>query len=105
MPSDIKDDLSPSDGLSNVWIDLDGIQYHGSKRSDVSFRVFRRSTDGSDQFIAALSFPVHGSNEFYETVSLAHDELIAFLRQALYVSNILRQSYRKSAEHMIQRVS
>lgn len=97
------DDLTPSDGLSNRWIEFDGLDCHSRGHTDVRFRIYDSERDGSKRFVTTLSFTVRGSNEFYEIVALGHDALIAFLRQALHLSNILRQSYRKSAEQMSQK--
>lgn len=96
--SDIDVDLNPSDGLSNIWIKFDSVRYHHRDQWDVSFRIFHATSEEAEQYMATITFPVRGTNEFYEAVSLAHDDLIDFLRQALYVSNMMRQSYRNSAE-------
>jgi hypothetical protein len=95
------DDLTPSDGLSNRWIEFDGLDCHEGY-TDVRFRIYDTDRrDGSKRHVATLSFPVQGSNEFYQIVALGHDALIAFLRQALHLSSILRASYRKEAEKMM----
>ena len=97
------EDLTPTDGLSNRWIEFEGIDRRGRGHFDVKFRIYDRE-DGEDHWVSSITFPVAGSNELYEAVALAHDDLIAFLRQALYAADIMRNDYRNVAErHRQQR--
>jgi hypothetical protein len=92
-------DLTPSDGLSNIWLEFAGFDHHqDSANADVRFR-FVHKKDGTSTTLSELSLPVRAERDgFYGMVACAHDDLIAVLRQALYVSDKLRTHYRNEAE-------
>ncbi|HXQ51880.1 MAG TPA: hypothetical protein VN802_12350 [Stellaceae bacterium] len=89
------DDLTPTDGLSNIWIELDGFDKHlNSGDADIRFR-FVHKHGGNEATLAVLALPIMASTDgFYGMVARAYDDLIAILRQGLFVSDKMRTHYR-----------
>jgi hypothetical protein len=98
MP-EIADDLTLTDGLSDVRLELDGLdKYLDSTNVDVRFRFVRRANNVTS-VIATLNFPVCAENDGLQgMIARAYDELIAVLRQGLYEANNMRTVYRNSSK-------
>ena len=95
---DARDDLTPADGLCDVFLEFDGMQTRSNSASgDISFRFVYRK-DGKEQVVATMSFPVNsGHDGFPGMMARAHDQLVAVLRQSLYVAGKRRSHYRQEA--------
>ena len=96
--TDPRDDLTPKDDLCDVFLEFDGLQTRlNSPHGDVTFRFVHR-TEGYEKVIATMSFPVHsGHDGFPGMMARAHDQLIAVLRQSLYLAGKRRNHYRHEA--------
>lgn len=104
MAHQISDDLSPSDGLSNIWLEEESVSMpleQGAAR-EVNFRFVLRSRDGYQQLGSlSLSVPM-GDSGMPELWVRAYDTLIAALRQGLYTSDMMRSHHRKELERWNQ---
>jgi len=92
------DDLSPSDGVSDVFLEFDSMRTRlGSPHGDVTFRFVQRR-GGQETVLATMSFPVQAGHEGHPGMMVrAYDQLIPALRQALYYSSRARAHYRNEA--------
>lgn len=91
------DDLSPSDGLSNVWIEFDGLDSHlDSGNADVRFR-FVLSEGGHHQVLTTISLSTPAQHDGVTgLIARAHDEMIQILRQGLWTLDTMRRRYRST---------
>ncbi len=96
---DVRDDITPKDGLCDVFLEFDGFKTHpNSANGDITFRFVQRRDGGQEKVIATMSFPVHsGHDGFPGMMTRAHDQLIAVLRQSLFVAGKRRSHYRHEA--------
>ena len=95
------DDLSPVDGVSDVFLEFEGMKTRlGSPHGDITFRFVQRR-GGQETVIATMSFPVQAAHDGHPGMMVrAYDQLIPLLRQALYHSSRARSHYRnESALH------
>jgi len=92
------DDLSPADGLCNIFLEFDGLDRHqGSSHANFRFRFVHKEQE-QEFTMAVLSLPVSAADDGMEGMMVrAHDQLIRVLRQSLYVSDKMRQHYRSEA--------
>ena len=97
--TDPRDDLSPSDGISDIFLEFDGMTTRlGSPDGDFTFRFVQRR-GGQETVIATMSFPVRASHDGHPGMMVrAYDQLIAGLRQSLYHSSRARAHYRNEAQ-------
>lgn len=99
MPANDEDlgDLTPGDGLSDHFIEVDGLDNLGQGHVAVRFRVFTWR-DGVQTKVAWLSFPVAPQGDRIEgQIARAYDELILALRQCLLQAARARRQYRTSS--------
>jgi hypothetical protein len=96
--TDPRDDLSPSDGVSDVFLEFDGMTTRlGSPHGDFTFRFVQRR-GGQESVIATMSFPVQAGHDGHPgMMARAYDQLITVLRQGLYSANKARSHYRNEA--------
>ena len=96
--TDPRDDLSPSDGVSDVFLEFDGMTTRlGSPHGDFTFRFVQRR-GGQESVIATMSFPVQAGHDGHPGMMVrAYDQLIALLRQSLHYSSRARAHYRNEA--------
>ena len=92
------EDLSPSDGISDVFLEFDGMRTRlGSPNGDFTFRFVQRR-GGQETVIATMSFPVQAGHEGHPGMMVrAYDQLIAALRQSLFQAGRARAHYRNEA--------
>jgi hypothetical protein len=97
--TDPRDDLSPSDGVSDVFLEFEGMKTRlGSPHGDITFRFVQRRA-GQEAVIATMSFPVQAGHDGQPGMMVrAYDQLIAALRQSLYQSSRARAHYRNEAQ-------
>jgi hypothetical protein len=97
--TDPRDDLSPSEGVSDVFLEFDGMKTRlGSPHGDVTFRFVQRR-GGQEAVIATMSFPVQAGHDGHPGMMVrAYDQLIAALRQSLFYSSRARAHYRNEAQ-------
>jgi hypothetical protein len=96
---DARDDLTPRDGLCDVFLEFDGIKTHpNSLNGDITFRFVQKREGAQDKVVATMSFPVQSTHDgFPGMMARAHDQLVAVLRQSLYVAGKRRGHYRHEA--------
>jgi hypothetical protein len=99
MMTDARDDLTPKDGLCDVFLEFDGLQTRpNSPHGDITFRFVHR-TEGYEKVLATMSFPVNSAHDgFPGMMARAHDQLIAVLRQSLYLAGKRRSHYKHEAQ-------
>ena len=95
----MSEDLSPSDGVSDVFLEFDNIRTKlGSPNGDVTFRFVQRR-GGQEAVIATMSFPVQAAHDGHPGMMVrAYDQLIVVLRQSLFYSSRARAHYRNEAQ-------
>jgi hypothetical protein len=89
------DELTPSDGISDVWIELDGFDRHSnSPNATVRFRIVERQR-GKEVILATVPFRVEAADDGLSgMIARAYDDLIAMLRQGLFAVDKMRAHYR-----------
>lgn len=99
MMTDPRDDLSPSDGVSDVFLEFDGMKTRlGSPNGEFTFRFVQRR-GGQETVIATMSFPVQASHDGHPGMMVrAYDQLIGVLRQGLFASSRARAHYRNEVQ-------
>jgi hypothetical protein len=91
-------DLTPQEGLSNVWIEVDGVDtFPQSTSKKVRFRISLVKPPGPDQQLAVLSFHIHNPKGWNDACYRASDELVAMLRQMLWQADNIRTGYKTAA--------
>lgn len=91
-------DLSPGDGLSDHFVDIDGLDNIGGGAAEVRFKMFTER-DGVRRTLAILPFAVPPKNDGMEGMIVrGYDDLIAALRQMLYEAATARQRYKVDAD-------
>ena len=92
------EDLSPRPGLSDHFVNVEGLDNLGHGSAAIRFKVYT-SRDGAEQTVATLVFKVPPRNDGMEgMVARGYDELIAALRQMLFQAEAARKQYRKRAD-------
>ena len=93
------DDLSPRDGVSDVFLEFDNLRTRlGSPHGDVTFRFVQRR-GGQETVIATMSFPVQAGHDGQPGMMVrAYDQLIPLLRQGLYHAARARSHYRNESQ-------
>lgn len=95
-----EDDLTPTDGLTNTWLEFERLE----RREDgakVSFQFVDRS-DGGERYISSMSVLVNNRGDGMEgMVARALDELILVLRQAVFYCDATRRGYRQVAAKIV----
>ena len=96
--TDLRDDLSPIEGVSDVFLEFDGMKTRiGSPHGEFTFRFVQRR-DGQERVIATMSFPVQAGHDGHPGMMVrAYDQLIAVMRQSLFYSGRARAHYRNEA--------
>jgi hypothetical protein len=99
--TDPRDDLSPSDGVSDVFLEFDGMKTRlGSPDGDFTFRFVQRR-GGQEAVIATMSFPVRAGHDGHPGMMVrAYDQLIPILRQALFHASRARSHYRNEVARL-----
>jgi hypothetical protein len=96
--SEDKVDITPTDGVSNYWIEFAGFDKpYRSTGANIRFDIIEQ--DGKkDHYRATLSFPVAAADDgLHGMIARAHDDLIDALRQMLFSSDKMRSYYRELA--------
>ena len=95
----MKDDLTPADGLCDVYLEFDGMHARaGSANGDFTFRFVHRTEEGQERVLATMSFHVQAGHDGHPgMMARAYDQLITVLRQGLYSANKMRAHYRNEA--------
>ncbi|HLY56765.1 MAG TPA: hypothetical protein VKS60_14475 [Stellaceae bacterium] len=90
-------DLSPRDGLSDVWVEFDGLDRHvEGADADVRFRFIHRE-DGINHLLSTIAFPIEAQADGIEgQIVRGYDKLIAMLRQALWSASIEQTGYTRT---------
>ena len=92
------EDLSPRQGLSDHFVNVDGLDNLGHGNAAIRFRMFT-SRDGAEETLATLVCKVPPRNDGMECmVARGYDELVAALRQMLFQAAAARRQYKKRAE-------
>jgi len=83
--TEIRDDLSPTEGVSDVFLEFDGMKTRlGSAHGEFTFRFVQRR-DGQEKVIATMSFPVQAGHDGHPGMMVrAYDQLIALLLGYLF---------------------
>lgn len=102
---DARDDLTPGDGLCNVFIEFDGMQTRlGSPHGDFTFRFVQRQEGAPDRVVATMSFPVNAKDDGHPGMMVrAYDQLILVLRQNLFLAGRARNFYRSEVARLYPR--
>ena len=99
--TDPRDDLAPSDGVSDVFLEFEGLKTRlGSPSGDITFRFVQRR-GGQESVIATMSFPVQASHDGHPGMMVrAYDQLIPALRQSLFQAGRARSHYRNEVARL-----
>ena len=92
------DDLTPKDGLCDVYLEFDGMRAHsGSPNGDFSFRFVHR-TEGQERVLATMSFFVQAGHDGHPgMMAKAYDQMVTVLRQSLFTADRMRSHFRNEA--------
>jgi hypothetical protein len=99
--TDLRDDLSPSDGVSDVFLEFEGMKTRlGSPNGEFTFRFVQRR-GGHESVIATMSFPVQAAHDGHPGMMVrAYDQLIPALRQSLFHAGRARSYYRNEVARL-----
>lgn len=91
-------DLAPTDGISDVWVELDGMDIARENAPwTIRFRFFRGARD-KKEIVGSIHFDVQGYGRPFEaTMAEAHEKLISALRQSAAFASNARKAYSGEA--------
>jgi hypothetical protein len=100
--AEVQNHLVPTDGLTNSLIRFDSFEVvHGAGGANVKFGIYDEDAHWLADFVIFVSTD-EGSGSVAGVIARAHRQMTDVLRQWLYMTDMLRQSYEKQAVQLSQ---